>query len=340
VIARILRTLLTLWAVITLTFVIATVLPADPARIAAGAQARPADVVAIRTEMGLNGSFASRYRLFLTHIVHIAYESSEHESAPPTAKLLERRSPHASCWKLFALHFDLGRSYQQRRGVLDVLAERLPRTLFLAVIAVLFQLLLGIALGCYAAQKPGFASRTLMGLTLVTVSFPTFALGVLLQYVFAHRLGWLPMDGFGAGPTEHIASVILPALTLGIFGAAYYARLTEEELRRELRADYARTARAKGASQLRTLLVHALRNTLLPLGTSATLDLGALIGGAIVTETIFRWPGVGQLAIAALLDRDMPVLMGTVLTAAIAVVIANSLADGLYGFLDPRVGKR
>jgi peptide/nickel transport system permease protein len=331
--ARFLRSLFTLWAVLTLTFVIAMVLPSDPARIAAGPQARPADIAAIRNEMGVDQPLSVRYRKFMSRLMHVA-------SSEVPVSLSTSRAPHANCMGLGRLHIDLGRSYQQRRPVLAILAERLPRTLFLAWVSVLLQLLIGVTLGSFAAQNPGRLGRTLMSLSLVTVSFPTFALGVLMQYLFAYRLGLLPIDGFGTTNAAHLAAVILPSLTLGLYGSAYYARLANAELRRELASDYVRTARAKGASRLRALIVHAMRNMLLPVGTAATLDFGALIGGAIVTESVFRWPGIGQLAITALLDRDMPVLMGTVLVSAVAVMLANGLADALYGWLDPRIRGR
>src|SRR5690606_31433681 len=147
----------------------------------------------------------------------------------------------------------------------------------------------------------------------------------------------LPLDGFGRNWTEHLACVVLPALTLGIFGAAYYTRLVRDEMIGLLKQDYVRTARAKGAGEGRVILGHALRNALMPLVTVIGLDFGALVGGAIVTEKLFRWPGLGQLSIDAVFDRDGPVILGTVIVASTAIVVANILVDLSYALLDPRV---
>jgi peptide/nickel transport system permease protein len=171
----------------------------------------------------------------------------------------------------------------------------------------------------------------------VGVSAPTFVLGLLLQYLLAHKLGWLPLDGYGETAAEQLKSLILPALTLGIFGAALYARLSRDEVAHALGQDYVRTVRAKGAGEARVLLVHALRNALVPIATLMVLDLGALIGGAIVTEKLFRWPGLGSMAVDAMVNRDGPVLMGTVLLSALAIVIASLLVDVLTVIVDPRL---
>jgi peptide/nickel transport system permease protein len=175
-----------------------------------------------------------------------------------------------------------------------------------------------------------------VALTLLGVSAPTFLIGLGLQYVFAYRLRWLPFDGYGHGASERLTAVLLPALTLGLFGAAYYTRLVRDEVLGQLGQEYARTALAKGASRLRMLVVHVLRNTMLPLVTVVGLDLGALVGGAIVTEKLFRWPGLGQLSVDAVVERDGPVILGTVLVASSAVILANLLVDLSYALLDPR----
>ena len=164
----------------------------------------------------------------------------------------------------------------------------------------------------------------------------TFLIGLGLQYVLAYRLGWLPLDGYGQTAGERLVAVVLPALTLGLFGAAYYTRLVRDEVLGQLPLDYVRTARAKGAGRWRVLVTHVLRNTLLPLVTVVGLDLGALLGGAIVTEKLFRWPGLGQLAVDAVVERDGPVLLGTVLLSSAAIVGANLLVDLSYALLDPR----
>jgi peptide/nickel transport system permease protein len=168
---------------------------------------------------------------------------------------------------------------------------------------------------------------------LILVSAPIFVLGVTLQYLFGHRLGWLPLDA----SKMDLASMVLPALTLGTYGAALYARLTREELSQALAADYVRTARAKGASERYALWVHALRNAMLPITTLMVLDFGALVGGAIVTEKLFRWPGLGALTVDAVVNRDAPVIFGTVMVSAAAIAVATLAIDVLALWLDPRL---
>lgn len=319
--------LLVLWGVVTLSFLINFALPGDAARIVAGPQARPADVAKIRKQLGLDRPLPEQYGRFLWRLVH----------AGPASFDPKKDEAHASCSALRSLHFDLGMSYQQRRPVLELLGERLPASLALAAAAVLVQLALGLISGTVAAARKGtLVDSGVIALSLLGVSAPTFLLGLGLQYVFAYRLRLLPFDGRGQGPGEQLASTLLPALTLGVFGAAYYSRLVRDEVLGQLGQDYARTALAKGASRLRMLTVHVLRNTLLPLVTLLGLDFGALVGGAIVTEKMFRWPGLGQLSVDAVVERDGPVILGTVLVASSAILVANLLVDLSYALLDPR----
>jgi peptide/nickel transport system permease protein len=315
------RVLLSMFIVTSLSFWVLNVLPSDPARLAAGPQARPADVLAIKKELALDAPVMVRYRAFWSRLVHISSASVK----------------HTSCSELGPVHLDLGRSYRERRSVVTMLAERFPRTAFLALVGLFFQLTLGVLLGLFATHHAGKRiEQWLMSLSLIGVSVPTFVIGGMLRYVLAERLQWLPLDGFGKTLGEHIQCVILPGLTLGIYGAAYYAKLTREELGGELKKEYLRTARAKGASELRILVVHAFRNSLLPIVTSAAMDLGALLGGAVVTEGIFRWPGVGLLSVTALMERDGPVIIGVVLATSCAIVILNLLSDAALRLLDPR----
>jgi peptide/nickel transport system permease protein len=169
------------------------------------------------------------------------------------------------------------------------------------------------------------------------VSAPTFVIGLFLQWVFAFRLRIFPIDGYGVTPLEHAVSLVLPASTLGVFGAAYYTRVVRDEMIGELASDYVRTARAKGASRLRVLFRHALSNALLPIVTIFGLEVGTLVGGAIVTESVFRWPGLGSLSVDAMLDRDGPLIMGCVIVTASAVVLSTLAVDLAYSVLDPRV---
>lgn len=313
---------LVIWVTVTATFAVQNLLPSDPARMVAGAQARPEDVARVRAQLGLDQPLTSQYARFLGRLAHLG-------SGEPEA--------HRTCAALGPIHFDLGRSYQQRRPVVELIAARLPRTLTLGAAALTIQLTVGVALGLMAAWRARTAvDAVTSAASLLTVSVPTFVSGVALQWLFAHRLGWLPLDGYGKTTGEQLASMVLPAMTLGLYGSAVYVRITRDELIDELGRDYARTARAKGASSLRTACVHALRNAALPIATLAGLDLGALVGGAIVTETLFRWPGIGALSVEATLDRDGPVVMGVVLVTSIAVVVATLLTDALALLLDPR----
>lgn len=326
--SRLAWAIVTIWGVATLTFVIHDLLPSDPARMAAGAQARPEDVARVRASLGLDRPVRERYARFLGRLVHVS--GSDRTDAA-----------HASCGAVGALHVDLGRSYQQRRPVVDILAERLPRTLGLALFAVVIQAGIGVAFGLIAAAKRrSLLDHAVVGSSLIGFSAPTFVIGLVIQFVFAHKLRWLPLDGFGQTFADHVECAILPALTLGIFGAAYYTRLVRDEAIVLGAQDFARTAKAKGAGAWRVWVHHVLRNALAPIATVFALDLGALVGGAVVTETMFRWPGLGALSVKALTDRDGPVLMGTVLVTSTAVVLSNWVVDALYVALDPRVRTR
>lgn len=314
------------WAVATLTFAISHVLPEDPARLAAGAQARPADVEKIRRQLGLDRPALEQYRRFVSRLVHTGPRASTAE--------------HATCAALGPLHVDLGRSYQQRRPVTTILAERLPRTLALAFVAALLQALLGTVAGTFAATRKGRLTDTLtVGGTLIGISAPTFVIGLALQYVLAYRLQLLPLDGFGQTFVEHAVCIVLPALTLAIYGSAHYARLVRDEMIGLLAQDFVRTARAKGLAELR-VVGHALRNALGTIVTVLALEIGALVSGAVVTETLFRWPGMGALSVSALLDRDGPVLLGIVLVSSTVIVLAGLVADLILVVADPRLRRR
>lgn len=328
--ARIARRLLwavfVVWATVTLAFLVSHALPADPARMVAGPQARPQDIARIRKELGLDRSLYVQYTRFMGALVHVARTS-------------ETPKEHATCTPLVGLlHLDLGKSAQQRRPVVTILAERLPRTLWLAVAAVFVQVLLGVTAGVIAAsRKRTMVDHLAVSGSLLGTSAPTFVIGLSFQWLFAHRLGLLPIDGWGDTTLDHVRSVILPAFTLGVFGAAYYTRLVRDEMIGQLGQDYVRTARAKGLSRSAVVVRHALRNALMPIVTIIGVDVGTLVGGAIVTETIFRWPGIGSLAVTAMLDRDGPVIMGCVLVTSVAVVLSTMAVDALYTALDPRV---
>jgi len=316
------------WATVTLAFVVSHALPSDAARMVAGPQARPQDIARIRSELGLDQSLWVQYARFMSRLVHVA-----------PAGTPEGDKAHATCAPLVGrLHLDLGKSAQQRRPVVTILAERMPRTVVLALAAAFVQVLLGVSAGVLAASRKKTAIDHLaVGASLLGISAPTFVIGLFFQWFFAHRLGLLPLDGWGDTFMGHVASVILPALTLGVFGAAYYTRMVRDEMIGQLGQDYVRTARAKGLSRSAVVIRHALRNALMPIVTILGLDIGTLIGGAIVTESIFRWPGIGSLSVTAMLDRDGPVIMGCVLVTAVAVVLSTMAVDFVYAALDPRV---
>lgn len=315
-----------IWATISLAFVVSTTLPSDPARMVAGPQARPQEVERVRKALALDRPLHVQYIHFWKRLVHVAGGTD----AP---------DEHESCAAIVGpWHVDLGKSYQQRQPVVAILAERFPRTLMLAIAASFVQIVLGVTAGTLAASKRRTAfDRLLVSGSLLGISAPTFVIGLFLQWLFAFRLRLFPLDGFGRTTGEHLASLVLPALTLGVFGAAYYTRLVRDEMLDQLDRDYVRTARAKGLSRGATVVRHALRNALLPIVTVAGLEFGALVSGAIVTETIFRWPGLGALSVSAMLDRDGPVIMGCVMVTALATVTMTVLVDVVYAFVDPRV---
>jgi peptide/nickel transport system permease protein len=317
------------WAVTTLAFFINNVLPGDPARMIAGPQARPADVARVRTELGLDRPLVVQYGLFMRRLVHPGAWSFD----PRTDKA------HANCAALMpGVHLDFGKSFRFRQPVVRIIWERLPRTLSLGLSALVLQLLIGVTSGVLAARKRGSAvDHGAVGMSLLGISAPTFLIGILLQFIFAYKLKVLPLDGYGQTFAEHVQSIVLPALTLGIFGAAYYTRLVRDEMIVLLKQDYVRTAQAKGLSPFRVLVRHALRNAMVPLVTVVGLEVGAMTGGAIVTEKVFRWPGVGQLSVDALLNRDGPLVIGMVIVTSTAIVIASVVVDVLYAALDPRV---
>ncbi len=315
------------WATVSLAFLVNFALPSDPARMVAGPQARPADVARIRTELGLDRALPVQYARFMGRLAHLGPSEIERGD-----------KDHSSCAAVvWRLHVDLGKSYQQRRPVVTILIERLPRTVLLAVAAALVQVAFGVAAGVLAASRKRTAVDHLtVSASLIGVSAPTFVIGLFLQWLLAYRLRLLPLDGYGETIPERLASVVLPALTLGIFGAAYYTRMVRDEMIGQLSQDYVRTALAKGLSRRAVLVRHALRNALMPIVTILGLEVGTLVGGAIVTESIFRWPGIGSLSVTAMLDRDGPVVMGCVIVTALAVVISTIAVDLAYGFLDPR----
>jgi peptide/nickel transport system permease protein len=233
---------------------------------------------------------------------------------------------------------DLGKSYRYRRPVAALIAERFPRTLLLGGMALTFEFVLGVAIGTLAAVRRGTRLESvLLGSTFVGVSTPTFLSGKLLLLALGYYAGLFPIGGYGDGWLDHVYHGLLPAMVLGLLGTASLARLVRNDLVDTLRSDYVRTARAKGLAERDVVLKHALRNALLPVVTSMGLSFGLLFSGAIVTEAIFAWPGLGRLAIDAIFGFDLPVIMGTVLFASTGILAGNLVADLAAAALDPRI---
>jgi len=235
-----------------------------------------------------------------------------------------------------AVQGDLGRSYRTNSPVLESILNVMPNTIALAAAGLLAELLIGIPAGIIAAVWRGsLLDRIIQGITLAGLSLPTFWVGLVLLYVFAFLLKWFPLGG-NTQPT----SIILPALTIGLGGAVFYARLLRNQMLEEINSDYTRTARSKGLSGRKVITRHVLRNALLPIVTWAGLDLGAFLGGVVLVEAVYSWNGIGKLAIAAIGNLDIPLIMGTVLVAATFIVICNLFIYLLYPVLDPRIRLR
>ena len=295
---RLLQSALILLGVSFITFVLLYVLPADPVRQIAGRSATAQTVENIRHELGLDQPFVIQYLHYLWGMVQ----------------------------------GDLGRSYLQKTEVAALIAARLPATLLLMLGAIACELVIGLTMGVFAALRRGTAfDHSLMMVSFVTVSAPQFVVGLLLLYVFAVQLGWFPIGGYGT-----FAHLVLPSLTLGILGSGWYSRMMRSSMLDVLRADFIRTARAKGLSRARIVLAHALPNAILPVIAMIGIDIGVFMGGIVVVESVFGWPGIGQLAWQAIQRVDIPIIMGVTLVSAIASVLGNPLADLITPFTDPR----
>ena len=301
---RLLWALLTLFLVVSLSFGLAYLLPADPARMVAGPHASPEVIARIRSELRLDQPVSAQYLHYLGQVAR----------------------------------GDLGQSFRTHEPVTAALWRSLPYTALLAVGASVVQLVLGLPVGLYAALRKGRPTDLLaMAVALVGISAPTFLIGLLLMVTLGFRMDLFPLGGVGEGVGGLLRSATLPSLTLGIAGAAWYSRLMRGEFLEVASQDYMRTARAKGLSEWVVVGRHGLRNALVPVITFFGVDLGTLLGGAVVTETIFAWPGLGKLAIDSVLNQDIPVMLGTVLVASAAVVLSNLAVDVVHSLVDPRI---
>lgn len=297
--SRLAQSVFILIGVTMITFALAFLVPADPVRMIAGRNATPTVVENIRHQLGLDRPIPLQYASYVARLAQ----------------------------------GDLGRSYMQRTEVSALIASRLPATLLLMVGAIFFELLIGLSAGVWAATRRGrLSDKAVMVASFVGVSAPHFLVGLLLLYVFANLLDLFPLGGYGTW-----SHLVLPALTLGIAGGGWYGRVMRSSVVDVLRQDYIRTARAKGLKERKVVLVHALRNAILPIVAMVGLDIGIFMSGAVVVESVYGWPGIGQLAWQAIQVIDIPIIMGVTLTAAVAIVIGNLLADLVTPFIDPRV---
>lgn len=296
---RIVATIPTLWGVATVVFFMARLLPGDPARVIAGVLASPEDVERIRHQMGLDQPLWVQYLDFMGSL----------------------------------LHFDLGTSAHTNAPVVEEIGSRLPYTVELAVVALLIAVTVGILAGIVAAIKRNTPLDLLIsGLSVFGVSMPVYWLGLMMIIVFAIELHLFPAAG-----ADEPTSIVMPGLTLALFSVGLIARMTRSSMLEVLGQDYVRTARAKGAPFRVVIFRHALRNALLPILTVIGLQFGALLGGAVVTETVFAWPGVGRLLVDSIFFRDYPVVQGLVLMFGTTFVVINLLVDILYAYVDPRI---
>jgi peptide/nickel transport system permease protein len=284
------------------TFGLTFMIPADPVRMIAGRNASPQTVENIRQQLGLDRPLPEQYARYVMRLAQ----------------------------------GDLGRSYVQKTQVSDLVLSRLPATLLLMAGAIFFELLIGIPAGLFAATRRGSRlDRWIMMFSFAGVSAPQFVVGLLLLYVFSNLLNLFPMGGYGT-----LGHLILPALTLGIAGGGWYARMMRSSMVDVLRQDYVRTAKAKGLGPAKVVLVHAFRNAVLPIVAMIGLDVGIFMSGAVVVESVYGWPGIGQLAWMGIQRIDIPIIMGVTLVAALGIVIGNLVADLITPLIDPRIRLR
>jgi glutathione transport system permease protein len=299
---RLLGLLPTLLIVAVLVFLFVHMLPGDPARLAAGPDADPQTVALVRQDLGLDKPLPTQFVDFFGRM----------------------------------LHGDFGTSLRSKRAVSTEIAERFLPTLLLTLASMLWSVLIGMAIGIVSAVfRNQWPDRLGMTLAVSGISFPAFALGMLLMQVFSVQLGWLPT--VGADSWRHY---ILPSITLGAAVAAVMARFTRASFVEVIQEDFVRTARAKGLDERIVILKHCLRNALIPVVTMMGLQFGFLLGGSIIVETVFNWPGLGRLLVDAVSMRDYPVIQALVLLFSLEFIVINLTVDLLYGFINPTIRYR
>ena len=289
----------TMLGLLFITFIIGRVMPIDPVLAIVGERASQSTYDAVYQQLGLDKPLATQWWDYM----------------------------------LGLLHADLGHSLYSQRSVSELIVERLPASIELALLSLLIAIMLALPLGLVAAtQRGSFWDWLVSGFSLFGIAIPNFVFGPLLILLFSISLGWFPVSG-----REQSLSIVLPALTLGTAMAAILSRMLRSALLEVLGEDYIRSARARGLSPLRVLFRHALSNAMLPLITLLGLQLGGLLAGAVITETVFDWPGIGRLTIEAIQRRDYPLLQGCVLFISVVYVLINLLTDMMYRFIDPRI---
>lgn len=296
---RLLNTAIVIFGVLLLTFLLIHLVPGDPVEVMLGESASMADREALRTELGLDQPLLQQFGSYLSKLAH----------------------------------GDFGHSIHTRTPIIDLVKTRYPATVKLALLSLLIGLVIGIPMGIYAALKASCWQDFVVTIVSVRLSaMPAFWLGPVLMLLFAVWLGWLPVSGM-----ESNTSIILPAITLGFGLSAILTRMTRTSLLEVLNDDYIRTARAKGLSERVVILRHALRAALLPIITIVGLQMGSLLAGTVITETIFSWDGIGRLLVESIEKRDYPVTQACVLVVALSYVVVNLCTDVLYKLADPRV---
>lgn len=296
-----------LFGVVVAVFVMIKLAPGDPAAALLGVQATPTELARVRHAMGLDRTWPEQFGIWLAGVAR----------------------------------GDLGQSYISKKPVTELIAQRLPVTIELAIVGTLLAALVGITAGVLsAARRYSRLDYAITTIALFGVSMPTFWFGILLILLFSLYLGWLPASGFvplARDPVRHIQSLLMPSLALGVFLAGSLARFSRNSMVETMALNYVRTAKAKGLANSRVLWVHALKNSLIPTVTVLGAQFGALLGGAVIIEQVFAYPGVGTLLLTAISQRDYPVVEGVVLVVAALVVLTNLVVDIVYTWLDPRI---
>ena len=301
------RLLMLIPVILGVTFIVFFILnlsPGDPAAMILGEQATAEALEMKREELGLNDPILVRYFNYMKDL----------------------------------LHGDMGVSYRNSISVWEQVIDRFPNTVVLAIAGILVALLIGLPLGILSAKKQNtIIDNISMVLSLIGVSMPNFWFGLLVVMLFSLKLGWLPSQGMGEGFVPLLLSLILPALTLGTGAAGSIARMTRSSMLEVIRQDYISTARAKGVDERTVTFQHMLRNALIPIITAVGLQFGGLLGGAMLTETVFSWPGLGRLMVENIKSKDIPMVLGCVVFLATMFTIVNLLVDIVYAFVDPRI---